>query len=68
MGFLNQLQDSVVDPETELKVWTTAIVSNMTTHDRNISYACTQELIKKIRERFPHIKTTYFWSDGCAGK
>lgn len=57
-----------IDEETNLTVVPIAIVSNETSHDRNVAFTNNNKLIKIVKEINPNISTFHFWSDGCAGQ
>ena len=45
-----------------------AIISNETSHDRNVAFTNNNKLIRIVREMAPTTDTFHFWSDGCAGQ
>ena len=44
-----------------------AIVWNETVHERNIAIAYLK-LLEVVQQQLKHIKTVYFWSDGCSSQ
>ena len=58
--------DGKSDPN-DLTVIPMAIISNETSHDRNVAFTNNNKLICIVREMAPTIDTFHFWSDGCAG-
>ena len=59
--------DGKSDPN-DLTVISMAIISNETSHDRNVAFTNNNKLIRIVREMAPTIDTFHFWSDGCAGQ
>ena len=57
------------DEESGLKLIPTAIISNETTHERNIAYHCNQKVIQMVQNKLNQvINTRYICSDGCASQ
>ena len=52
----------------ELTMLPMAIISNETSHDRNVAFTNNNKLICIVREMALTIDTFRFWSDGCAGQ
>ena len=44
------------------------IVSNETSHDRDVAFSNNNILTDMIKKLEPSINTFHFWSDGCAGQ
>ena len=59
--------DGKSDPN-DLTVIPMAIISNETSHDRNVAFTNNNKLIFIVREMALTIDTFRFWSDGCAGQ
>ena len=56
------------DKEFGLNVIPIVIISNETTHDRDVAFTNNQKLISIVQDISPDITNFHFWSDGCAGQ
>ena len=57
---------SNIDHDSCLVIVPAAVVSNETSHDRNVAFTNNNKLISFLQEINPAVDTFHFWSDGCA--
>ena len=57
---------SNIDHDSCLVIVPFAVVSNETSHNRNVAFTNNSKLIPFVQEINPAVDTFHFWSDGCA--
>ena len=57
---------SNIDHDSCLVIVPFAVVSNETSHNRNVAFTNNNKLIPFVQEINPAVDTFHFWSDGCA--
>ena len=62
------VENGKLDEKSNLVKLPVAIISNETSHDRNVAFTNNNQLIRMVKDLAPSISTFHFWSDGCAGQ
>ena len=57
-----------INKDTGLHTLPIVVVSNQTTHERNVAFACNNKVIQIIQQYVPSLNRVFFWSDGCSSQ
>ena len=62
------IKNGQLNAESNLVKFPVVVISNETSHDRNVAFSNNNQLIRMVKDLVPTITTFHFWSDGCAGQ